>query len=85
MACRVVLVVAGLLVAGCGRVEQVAPPTPTSFPSSPTPTVAPPPMSTSTPTATPQPTLTPTEEVESVTFTIVYDNNKYLDSGRFWA
>jgi 7,8-dihydropterin-6-yl-methyl-4-(beta-D-ribofuranosyl)aminobenzene 5'-phosphate synthase len=74
-----------LLVVGC------APPVVSTLPThtvsfSPTPTTVPTVMATRTPTvvtthtptptATPQPMI-PTEDVQTVTFTIVYDNNRY--------
>ena len=82
------MALAGMLVAGCAPPAAYTLPTHTaSF--SPTPTVTvtrtptavatrtPTPVATRTPTpiATPQPV--PTEDVETVTFTIVYDNNRY--------
>ncbi len=63
-----------LLAAGCAPQMETALPTPSLPPAA---TAAPAAATTATstplPSATPQPT--PTEEVKSVTFTIVYDNN----------
>lgn len=78
------MALASLLVVGCA--PPVAPPLPThtaSFSSTlttiPTVTVTRTPTAvatrTPTPTATPQPI--PKEDIETVTFTIVYDNNQY--------
>ncbi len=66
------LLALGLLLAGCGQVEQRPLPTPTPSPA-PTATRT----ATPAPTATPEPTLTPTEEVQVATWTILYDNNAY--------
>ena len=74
------LVLVGLLVAGCASPTSL-PPTATIAPS-PTsvPTIAPtlPPTSTITPTPTrPASTATPTKAPSAVTITILYDNNEY--------
>jgi 7,8-dihydropterin-6-yl-methyl-4-(beta-D-ribofuranosyl)aminobenzene 5'-phosphate synthase len=72
------------LVASCAPPARLVSPTPTR---SPTPTLKPTatPSPTLAPTVTPEPTLrptqtvtiAPTEEVDRVSFTIVYDNNGY--------
>lgn len=73
----IVVGLVSLLVAGCApRVEPAVsfiptlPPTPTT-----TPTCLP--VQAATPMPTAMPGSTPAEEVEMVTFTIVYDNNAY--------
>jgi hypothetical protein len=82
------LVLVGLLVAGCASPTPL-PPSATVAPSSTSvPTIAPtlrqaqgtalPPTSTIAPTPTrPAPTATPTEAPGAVTITILYDNNEY--------
>ncbi len=73
------LLVLGVLSSGCAPQAATPTPAPTSSPST---TATPqPPTDTPTPSATPRATITlqptATEEVQTVTFTIVYDNNAY--------
>jgi 7,8-dihydropterin-6-yl-methyl-4-(beta-D-ribofuranosyl)aminobenzene 5'-phosphate synthase len=79
------LLVLSVLSSGCAPQAATPTPAPTSSPSTAAtprpPTDTPPPSSTPRATTTPQPTADPTatEEVQTVTFTIVYDNNAYDD------
>jgi 7,8-dihydropterin-6-yl-methyl-4-(beta-D-ribofuranosyl)aminobenzene 5'-phosphate synthase len=87
---EILVIMTTLLLASCAPPAQPAPPTPSRSPaptltpratSSPTPasTVTPAPRATVTPAPTPRPTQTraPKEEVNTVSFTIIYDNNRY--------